>query len=308
MTSEVTSLHSDIVDGDRPDPAALVQARLRALQDEGLRNAALVIAYDGSPFQGWQIQPHAPTVQGRLEEALRIAVRRHVDLFGSGRTDTGVHALAQVANAWVPADTDLRKLQGSLNGLAGPEIGVAAIGWTAPEFHARHSAVGKCYRYRIHNRPTPPVLARRQCWWVRRPLDLDAMHAAARRLLGTHDFSSFRAKDCAAITPVREMRAIRIALGAEPEAALSIEFEASGFLQHMARILTGTLVAVGSGELTPDEVAAILAARRRERAAMTAPGQGLHLLRVDYDAARFPELPVLQGAAAGPAPAPPASR
>ncbi len=299
MTSAFLPPQEPILRADPSDPAALPRERLRALQESGLRNCALVIAYDGTPFQGWQFQPHAPTVQGRLEEALRIAVRRHVDLFGSGRTDTGVHALAQVANAWVPAETDLRKLQGSLNGLGGPEIGVAAIGWAAPEFHARHSAVGKCYRYRIHNRPAPPVLARRQCWWVRRPLDLDAMRAAAERLLGTHDFSSFRAKDCAAVTPVRELRAIRIAAGAEPEAALNIEFEASGFLQHMARILTGTLVAVGSGDLTPEEVAAILAARRRERAAMTAPGQGLHLLRVDYDPARFPEVRALQAAAAG---------
>lgn len=278
-----------------PDPAALLQERLAA----GLRNVALLIAYDGGAFQGWQIQPHAPTVQGRLQEALRTAVRRPVTLYGSGRTDSGVHALAQVASGWLPAETDLHKLQGSLNGLAGPEISVRAIGWAAPEFHARHSAVGKCYRYRIHNRPAPPALCRGQCWWLRRPLDLAAMRAAAARLLGEHDFSSFRAKDCAAVSPVRKLRAIRIAEGSEPEAALAIEYEASGFLQHMARILTGTLVAVGAGELAPEALPGILAARRREAAGATAPGQGLHLVRVDYDAARFPELARLAAAAEG---------
>ncbi len=304
MSSEVTPSPAGPSGAGRPASAVPPQERLRALQAAGLRNLALVIAYDGGSFQGWQIQPHAPTVQGRLEDALRVAVRQHVDLYGSGRTDTGVHALAQVANAWVPAETDLRKLQGSLNGLAGPEIGVTALGWAPPDFHARHSAIGKCYRYRIHDRPAPPVLARRHCWWVRRPLDLEAMRAAAERLLGTHDFSSFRAKECAAVTPVREMRAIRIAHSGEAEAALGIEFEASGFLQHMARILTGTLVAVGSGDLPPSGVEAILAARRRERAAMTAPGRGLHLLRVDYDWGRFPELRPLLATPGFPPPTP----
>jgi tRNA pseudouridine38-40 synthase len=278
-----------------PDPAALLQERLR----EGLRNLALVIAYDGGPFQGWQIQAHGETVQGRLEQALHTALRRSVTLYGSGRTDAGVHALAQVANAWVPAETDLHKLQGSLNGLAGPDIAVTALGWIAPEFHARHSAIGKCYRYRIHNGAAPPVLSRRHCWWVRRPLDVAAMRAAAEPLLGTHDFSSFRAKECAAVSPVRELRAIRIAEGAEREAALGIEYDASGFLQHMARILTGTLVAVGLGERPPAGMAAILAARRRAAAAATAPGQGLHLVRVDYDLERFPELHALCAGAAG---------
>ncbi|HEX7928153.1 MAG TPA: tRNA pseudouridine(38-40) synthase TruA [bacterium] len=283
MSSDVTPLP---IETEAPDPAAVLQERLR----NGLRNAAMRIAYDGTPFQGWQIQNHAETVQGRLQDALSVAARLPVKVYGSGRTDTGVHALGQVANAWVPEDTDLHKLQGSLNALAGPDIGVLSIGWAPPEFHARHSAVGKCYRYRIHNTSAPPVLDRQHCWWVKRPLDLGAMRAGALRLLGTHDFSSFRAKDCAAITPVREMRDIRILLTEAPEGALHLEYEASGFLQHMVRILTGTLVAVGHGEVTPDGVAQILAAKRRDAAGMTAPGQGLHLLRVDYDWQRFPSL------------------
>jgi tRNA pseudouridine38-40 synthase len=283
VTSALPSLPNET---EAPGPAAVLRERLQ----KGLRNVAMRVAYDGTRFQGWQIQNHAETVQGRLQDAMRIATRGPVTVYGSGRTDSGVHALGQVANAWVPQETDLHKLQGSLNALAGPDIGVLAIAWVPPDFHARHSAIGKCYRYRIHNLPAPPVLARRHCWWVRRPLDLAAMRAAAQGLLGTHDFSSFRAKDCAAATPVREMRAIRIAAGPEPEGALQLEYEASGFLQHMVRILTGTLVAVGHGELTPRDVAAILAARRREAAAMTAPGLGLHLVRVDYDGQRFPNL------------------
>jgi len=272
-----------------PDPAAVLRARL----DAGLRNLALCIAYDGGPFMGWQVQPHGPTVQGRLEEALRVLTRRPTTLYGSGRTDAGVHAYNQVANAWLPAGQDLGKLRAGLNGLAGPDISVKALAWADPEFHARHSAQGKCYRYLVFNRPYPPLFERTRCWWVRPPLDVEAMRAAAARLLGEHDFSAFRAKDCAAASPVRRMRAITLSLAGPPEEALRVDLEASGFLQHMARIVVGTLVAVGLGKLTADDVAAILAGRRREGAAATAPPQGLHLLRVDYDQKRFPELRAL---------------
>jgi tRNA pseudouridine38-40 synthase len=251
---------------------------------------AFVVSYSGTPFQGWQTQPHAETVQGRLERAFEVAMRNPVTVYGSGRTDTGVHALAQVANAWVPGGTDLHKLRGSLNGLAGPDIVVRALGWVAPDFHARHSALGKCYRYWIHNRSYPPLFTRGRAWWMRRPLDLEAMRAAAERLIGIHDFSAFRAKECAAASAVRDLRRVSLLETGEAEGALRIEYEASGFLQHMARILTGTLVAVGLGDLSPRDIAEILASRRRECAAATAPGHGLHLVRVEYDLARFPEL------------------
>ncbi len=274
----------DPFDSEFPAPGAAPPESAAAL-----RNLALLIAYDGRPFQGWQVQPHGPSVQAKLEDALRTAVRLATRVYGSGRTDAGVHAEGQVAHAWLPGGLDLHKLRGNLNGLAGPHIAVKALTWVGADFHARHSAIGKTYRYRIFNRPYPPVLGRR-CWWVRQPLDLPAMRRAAEALVGTHDFSAFRAKDCEARHPVRTLRTLEIEAEDQPDATLAIEFHATAFLQHMARILTGTLVAVGLGKLTPRQVAEILAGRERERAASTAPPEGLHLMRVHYDLTKFPEL------------------
>jgi tRNA pseudouridine38-40 synthase len=254
-----------------------------------LQNLALLIAYDGSPFQGWQVQPHGATVQGKLEDAIRIATRTAAPVRGSGRTDAGVHAEGQVANIWLARDVDLHKLRGNLNGLAGPDIAVRSIVRTQPDFHARHSAIGKTYRYRVFNRPYPTVLDRR-CWWIKQPLDIPAMRRAAGLLLGEHDFSAFRAKDCEAASPIRTLRTITIQEEDRADGIVSLEFHATAFLQHMVRILTGTLVAVGAGKLSPTDMTAILASRDRERAASTAPPEGLHLARVHYDLGRFPEL------------------
>ncbi len=251
---------------------------------------AMVLAYDRGPFHGWQLQSHGPSVQGRLEEALAVLTRQFVRVHGSGRTDSGVHALAQVAHFRGPPGLDLEKLRTGLNALAGPAIAVHGVVPVPARFHARHSALGKVYRYHIFNRPYPPVFARGRCWWLRAPLAVAPMEAAAEALLGEHDFSAFRARNCGAVSPVRNVRRLSISAGELPDSTLRIEIEASGFLQHMARILCGTLVAVGRGRLAPGEIPAILASGRRDRAAATAPGQGLHLVRVDYDLEAFPEL------------------
>ncbi len=161
-------------------------------------------------------------------------------------------------------------------------------------FHARHSATGKTYRYHLFNRPDPPVFGRRRCWWMRTPLDVAAMREAAGLLVGTHDFSAFRASECAAASPVRTLEEATVEEGTWPDATLRIRLRATGFLQHMARIITGTLTAVGLGKLAPEEAAAILAGRRREDADMTAPGRGLYLVRVAYDLDAFPELAGLE--------------
>jgi tRNA pseudouridine38-40 synthase len=251
------------------------------------------LAYDGSAFQGWQAQPHGPSVQGALEDALRTITRQPVKVYGSGRTDAGVHALGQVANFRLPPGRDLRRLRNQLNGLLKPHVSVMAIVPVAADFHARHKARGKVYRYRLHNRPYPPVFGLQRTWWLKLPLDVEAMRAAAARLLGEHDFSAFRARHCEAPNPVRTLHRLDVTPCDEPDCSLALELEASGFLQHMARILAGTLVEVGLGRLTPDAVAAVLASRRREQAAATAPPGGLHLLRVHYDLEAYPELRAL---------------
>ncbi len=259
----------------------------------GVYPVAMALAYDGSHFQGWQIQTHGPTVQGRLEEALAVVCRAPVRVTGSGRTDTGVHALNQVAHAHLPAPLDLWRLRQQLNALAGPHIVVRQLVPVDMAFHARHSARGKHYRYLIQNRPYPSAFARQRGWWLRAPLDVAAMREAATHLLGEHDFSAFRAKACEAPSPVRRMWRIDLTEGEQEHSTLRIDLEATGFLQHMARIMVGTLVAVGQGRATPGDVAAILAARHRERAYATAPGQGLHMVNVRYDLAQFPELQAL---------------
>jgi tRNA pseudouridine38-40 synthase len=255
-----------------------------------LRRVALRVAYDGSAFHGWQVQDHCGSVEEALERAVSTAVRIPVRVYGSGRTDAGVHALDQVAHCDIPAAADLDRLRASLNALAGPAISVKDIRPVSSRFHARHSATGKVYRYHIHNRPFPAVFARDRCWWIREPLNLAAMRGSAQALIGTHDFSAFRSSQCASPSAVRTLSRIELAEGEWTDGTLRIELEADGFLQHMARIIVGTLVASGLGKLSPRDVPGILAGRDRARAAVTAPGKGLHLVRVHYDLHAFPEL------------------
>ena len=255
-----------------------------------LCRVALRLAYDGSLFSGWQMQNHAETVEGRLSQALSTATRHPVRAFGSGRTDAGVHALNQVAHADIPAGLDWERLRLSVNALAAPGIALKGIVAVPAHFHARHSASGKVYRYQIFNRPYPAVLAPQRAWWIRHALDTEAMRRAARALIGEHDFSAFRAAACEAKSPVRTVRRIEIAERDAPEATLSIDIEATAFLQHMVRIVVGTLVMVGSGRLPAEAIGGILAGRERVRAGLTAPPEGLHMLRVYYDLEAFPQL------------------
>lgn len=264
-------------------------------------NHALLVSYEGTAFCGWQIQPNGESVQGRLERALSTILRRPGRVTGSGRTDSGVHALGQVAHVFLPAGVDTTRLRNNLNGLAGPEISVKALVPVPPNFHARHRAKGKHYQYRIFNHPYPPVFERKSCLWLKRPLDVPAMAQAAALLLGRHDFSAFRAIKCEAKHPLRELRRLEVReveglQGEGSESQLRIDLEADAFLQHMARIIVGTLVAVGKGRLKPDDLSGILASRKRENAAATAPAAGLHLMRVYYDLNEFPQLRAFQEA------------
>ncbi|MCU0231382.1 MAG: tRNA pseudouridine(38-40) synthase TruA [Acidobacteria bacterium] len=244
---------------------------------------ALVVAYDGGPFAGWQLQPDRPTVQGTIEAALSTihgAPRESVALVGAGRTDAGVHALGQVATYRAPNRRELPELLHGLAGLLPDSVRVLAARRLPASFHACRSATGKHYRYRIVNRRIALPFETPWVWVVRPPLDLPAMREASDRLLGRHDFSAFASAGGQQETTVRTLR--RLELTERPGGGLELDAEADGFLYRMVRNLAGFLVDVGLGRRTPSEVDGVLSARDRRRAGGTAPAQGLCLVRVDY--------------------------
>ena len=240
---------------------------------------ALKLEYDGSAFAGWQRQPGQRTVQQVVEAALSRVADHPVAVTCAGRTDAGVHALGQV----VHFDTTARRpdhawLLGGNSHLP-DDVALRAAQPVSDDFHARFSAVRRCYLYRILNRRTRPAVERHMAWWVRNPLDEERMADAAGRLIGEHDFSSFRAAECQAQHAVRTLYRLDVArVGDE----LRLLVEANAFLHHMVRNLAGVLVAVGSGRREPAWAAAVLAARDRTTAAVTAPPQGLCLLGASY--------------------------
>ncbi len=246
-----------------------------------MRNIKLILEYDGSHYHGWQSQAGSgkATIQDGLELALKTLTGETCKTYSSGRTDAGVHALGHAANfltdstipagAWAPA----------LNHLLPPDIRVLASDEVPLEFHARYSARGKHYRYRILNRRVPTALYRNYTWHVNLPLNLRKMRQAAVLLLGKHDFSSFQGAGCGAKTPVRTLRKLDIRKRGE---FVEIDMEADAFLQYMARNITGTLVEVGLGRFMPADVGTILRSRDRSSAGRTAPPQGLYLITVFY--------------------------
>ncbi len=242
----------------------------------------MLLAYEGTRYHGWQIQPDAPTVEGTLEQALLRITQQTVKVQGAGRTDSGVHALNYPAsfelNTSLPAD----KLKVALNAVLPDDIAVKHLQSVPPTFHARHSACGKRYRYLIHNRPYPDPFGPQRAWWLRRTLDLVPMHEAAQGLVGTHDFTAFRSIHCSSPHPVKEMREVALRWDPQVPGLLRLEFEANSFLQHMVRILTGTLVDVGLGKLEPAAISRCLESRDRTQSGQTAPPHGLYMLRTRY--------------------------
>ena len=244
---------------------------------------ALVVAYDGGPFAGWQLQPNRPTVQGTLEAALSAihgAPREAVAIVGAGRTDAGVHALGQVATYRAPNRRELPELLHGLAGLLPDSVRVVGARRLPASFHACRSATGKLYRYRIINRRIALPFESPWAWLVRPPLDVDAMRKAAGRLVGEHDFSAFASAGGQQESGVRTLR--RLALVEQPGGVLEFDAEADGFLYRMVRNLAGFLVDVGLGRRRAEEAADVLAAGDRRCAGGTAPPQGLCLVRVDY--------------------------
>ena len=244
-----------------------------------MRTLKLVLEYDGSNYRGWQVQGDDPTVQGVLEGALARVVGEHVRVSGAGRTDARVHALGQVVSFATTSHIPCEALQRALNSLLPRDVAVCEAHDAAPDFHARYSALGKVYEYRILNRPVRSVLRLRYVWHVPQPLRLEAMEAAAAYLQGTHDFSSFRAAGSEARSSERTLTEVRIARAADE---IVLRFAGDGFLRYMVRNIVGTLVEVGRGARAPGDIKGILEARDRRLAGMTAPPQGLYLIRVLY--------------------------
>lgn len=242
---------------------------------------AIGIEYDGSAFLGWQRLAHGPTVQAAVEAALSRVAAHPVRAVAAGRTDSGVHALCQVAHFDTEAERSERAW--TLGGTAACPEGVA-IRWAKAvneRFHARRSAIRRLYRYRLLNRPVRPALAAQQLAWERVPLDLEAMRAGAALLIGDHDFSAFRSLACQAPNPRRILYRLEISRCGEE---IDFEFEGNAFLHHMVRNIVGSLLLVGRGEREPEWIGEVLASGDRNRAGPTAEARGLMFVGPRYPA------------------------
>lgn len=249
------------------------------MEDPVPARIALGLEYDGSAFFGWQRQPDCTTVQGTLEHALAEIAGEAIPVHAAGRTDRGVHATGQV----VHFDTAVKRpLSAWVRGVNRHLPRSVAVLWASPvegDFHARFSASGRHYRYLLLDHRVRPALAHGRVGWHHGELDLQAMCAAATCLVGTHDFSSFRAAECQADSPVRELRVASVSRSA---GLIEFRFSANGFLHHMVRNLVGALIAVGSGRRSTGWLAEALHARDRNAAAPTFAPDGLYLCGVDY--------------------------
>ena len=248
-----------------------------------MRHIRLIVEYDGTHLCGWQRQANGPTVQQHLEEALAKLLVHDTQVTGASRTDAGVHACGQVATFRTPRTIPLHGIRRAVNSYLPPDIAVLDAAEVADDFHARHSATGKHYRYTILARAERSPLLRDRAWHHAEPLDIAAMNDAARALIGEHDFAAFRATGCTAKTTLRRVDAIAVTrLGEHVE----IDVEGNAFLRNMVRIMVGTLAEVGTGKRPVAQVAEILASKDRTRAGITAPAHGLTLVAVRYDGTR----------------------
>jgi tRNA pseudouridine38-40 synthase len=263
------------------------------------RTLRLTVEYSGTKFAGWQVQPHARTVQGEVERALAVILREPVRVTGASRTDAGVHALGQVVSFETRGAATAGRLLAGLNALLPDDVAVLAVDEVAPGFSARFKARGKHYRYRILDRRTKSPTEAATSWHVPGPLDLEAMRDAAARLVGTHDFVAFASKgDDEGRPTVRTIHEVRVSrqpgspwgegtardrCGPADRPVVAIDVVGDGFLYKMVRTIAGTLAQVGKGRRSPESVDAAIASRDRRRAGPAAPPQGLFLMRVFYE-------------------------
>jgi tRNA pseudouridine38-40 synthase len=240
----------------------------------------LTIEYDGTPFVGWQVQDNGASVQGVLAEAVLAFAGKRAVVGGAGRTDAGVHALGQVAHVDLTKDWPPDTVRDALNAHLRPHpIAVLAAEHVADDFDARFSAIKRHYRYRIVNRRADLALDQHRAWRVPRPLDAAAMHDAGQWLVGRHDFTTFRSTECQAKSPVKTLDRLDVARDGDE---VWITTSARSFLHNQVRSMVGSLVHVGEGKWSADDLAAALAARDRTACRQVAPPQGLYLVRVEY--------------------------
>jgi tRNA pseudouridine38-40 synthase len=240
----------------------------------------LTIEYDGTPFVGWQAQDKGVSVQGALGAAIAAFSGETVPVQGAGRTDAGVHALGQVAHLDLAKDWDTDTVRDALNFHLRPQpIAVLTAQRAAVDFDARFSATKRHYLYRVVNRRADLALEATRAWRVGRPLDDEAMQSAAQRLVGRHDFTTFRAAECQAKSPVKTLERLDVTRSGEE---LHVTAVARSFLHHQVRSMVGSLIHVGEGKWNADDLATALAARDRARCGQVAPPHGLYLVRVEY--------------------------
>jgi tRNA pseudouridine38-40 synthase len=238
------------------------------------------IEYDGTPFVGWQVQDNGASVQGAITEAIAAFTGERVMLQGAGRTDAGVHALGQVAHVDLAKDWDVDTVRDAINFHLRPHpIAVLTVKSVADTFEARFSAIKRHYLYRIINRRADLTLEQNRVWRMPRTLDSVAMHAGAQRLIGRHDFTTFRATECQAKSPVKTLDQLDVTRDGDE---VRITAAARSFLHHQVRSMVGSLVHVGEGKWSADDLGAALAARDRAACGQVAPPHGLYLVRVEY--------------------------
>ncbi len=245
-----------------------------------MRNIKLLVEYEGTGYAGWQVQDGLPTIQGSIIAAVKRLTGEDVILNGASRTDAGVHAYGQIASFKTGSNIPPYNIMQGLNAYLPGDIVIKDASEAPLEFDPRRHSKKKTYLYKILNRSFPSALLRRHSWFVFKPLDVNLMREGARHIIGEKDFTSFRAADSDALHSIREVISIEII--EKGDGLIEVEVAGTAFLRHMVRIMAGTLVAVGKGKLKPDDVSKIIEARDRAAASMTAPAQGLFLMKVEY--------------------------
>ncbi|MCD8365015.1 MAG: tRNA pseudouridine(38-40) synthase TruA [Clostridiales bacterium] len=244
-------------------------------------NYKMILSYDGTRYFGWEHQPNKPmTIQGKLEQVLSRMTEREVEVIGAGRTDAGVHARGMVANARLETELTEGEIRDYMNRYLPDDICVREVRQASDRFHSRYNALGKTYRYTCYVGDVKPVFDRKYVFVLEKCPDVNRMREAAEYLIGTHDFASFCSNPRMKKSTVRKVDRIEIV---RKGAYLYFTFHGTGFLQHMVRILTGTLLEVGDGKREPESMAELIEARQRSQAGFMAPAKGLCLIRVDYD-------------------------